>query len=100
MPYKDKEKQAAYQREYQRMKRAGESKTLSKTLNPQDIQTAKGLRDLLTEVIAEVRAAQGDVFLKARLVGYLVSIGLKAVETADLEARLQELEERIGGEPH
>lgn len=92
MAYKDPEKQAAYQREWQRQRRAGETRTPCKTLNPEDIRSAKGLRDLLTETIAEVSDAGGDVFMKARLKGYLISIGLKCVETADLEERIASLE--------
>lgn len=101
MPYKDPEKQAAYQREWQRQRRAGEVKhNPSRTLNPQDIQTAKGLLELLTETMVEVKDHKGDTLIKARLIGYLVSIGLKAVETAELESRLIELEELISGKRH
>ena len=104
MPYKDPEKQRTYQREYQReyqrVKRSGEGKPVVKTLNPEDIQTAKGLLELLTNTIAEVSAAKGDVFMKARLKGYLISIGLKCVETADLESRLTEIENNLEGGKH
>ena len=94
MPYKDPEKQAQYQREWQRQKRAAEVKhPPSRTLNPEEIKNARGLLDLLADTIAEVNEAEGDVFIKARLKGYLISIGLKLVETADLEARLTSLEE-------
>lgn len=97
MPYKDPEKQAEYQRnyqrEYQRQKRSAKFKSVVKTLNPEDIRSAKGMLDLLTETIAEVSEAEGDVLIKARLQGYLISIGLKCVETADLEERLSILEE-------
>jgi hypothetical protein len=97
MPYKDPEKQAEYQRnyqrEYQRQKRSAKVKPIVKTLNPDDIRSAKGLLDLLTETLAEVSEAEGDVFIKARLKGYLISIGLKCVETAELEERLRILEE-------
>jgi len=96
MPYKDPEKQKEYQREWQRMKKAGESgKPSIRTLNPEEIRTAQGLRDLLSEVISEVRETNGDTFIKARLVGYLVSIGIKAVETADHEERLSNLEDKL-----
>ena len=100
MPYKDQEQQREYQREYQRLKRAGltkKGKTPHKTLNPEDIRTAKGLLAALTDTIAEVDSAKGDVFIKARLKGYLISIGLKAVETADLEQRITELEQAVEG---
>ncbi len=94
MPYKDPERQREFQRSWQREKRAGEVKqTPSRTLNPEDIQTAKGLLGLLSQTIADVQSTGADTLIKARLIGYLVSIGLKAVETAGLESRLSSLEE-------
>jgi len=99
-PEKQKEYQRKYQRDYQRFKRSGE-KPHVKTLNPEDIQNAKGLRDLLSSIIAEVMETKADTLIKARCIGYLVSIGLKAVETADLEERIRELEETTrGGDIH
>ena len=98
MPYKDPEKQKEYQREWQRMKKAGEyNKPTIRTLNPEDIQTAKGLLELLSQTIADVQSTESDTLIKARLIGYLISIGLKAVETAGLESRLSSLEEVLKG---
>ena len=93
MSYKDKNKQAEYQREWQRMKNAGTNKTPGRTLNPSDIKTAQGLLDTLADTISEVVAAEADPLIRARCIGYLISIGLKAVETADLESRITKLEE-------
>jgi len=93
MPYKDPEKQAEYQREWQRMKKAGNNKTPGRTLNPEDIKTAKGLLDTLAAVISEVLATEADPLIRARCIGYLISIGLKCVETAELEERITKLEE-------
>ena len=51
MPYKDLQTSRAYQRDYKRLKRAGECQTPSQTLLPADfrVQTAKdagiGIRD-------------------------------------------------------
>jgi len=93
MPYKDKEKQAEYQRTWQRQRRSAEVKpSRGRTLNLDEIKTARGLLDILADTISEVNAAAGDIFMKARLKGYLISIGLKCVETADLEARIEALE--------
>ena len=97
MPYKDKEKQRQYQREWQRMKKAGSDKTPGRTLNPADIKTAQGLLDTLADIISEVAAAEACPLTRARCLGFLISIGLKCVETADLEARLQRLEGEIYG---
>ena len=94
MPYKDPEKQKEYQREWQRMKKAGESgKPSIRTLNPEDVRTAQGIRDMLSEVLAEVQAWKGDTLQRARCIGYIAAIAIKAVETADLESRLAALEE-------
>ena len=103
MPYKDPEKQKEYQREYQRLRRAGQStkaviKPVSKTSNPEMIRTAQGLLGVLAHLIGEVLTTkQGDIFMRARTVGYLISIGLRAVEVADLETRVSNLETKMEG---
>ena len=97
MPYKDTEKQKDYQRQYQRNRRAGKpsSITLNRTSAPEEIKTASALLFVLSNLIKEVLDTdKGDVFLRARTAGYLISIGLKAVEVADLEDRLTKLEAR------
>jgi len=40
---------------------------------------------------------EGDIFMRARTAGYLISIGLKAIEVADLETRVTNLEKKIIG---
>ena len=103
MPYKNPEKQREYQREYQRLRRAGQSATehglkVLQPLNPEQIRTAQGLLSILGGLIGEViTTEQGDIFMRARTTGYLISIGLKAVEVADLEARLTNLENKVMG---
>ncbi len=95
MPYKNPEKQKEYQRNWQREQKAAQgSKITKRTLNLEEVQTAKGLLDLLARTLEEVETAGGDVFIRARLKGYLISIGLKCVETADLEGRITALEEQ------
>ena len=95
MSYKDPEKQRAYQRQWQRSRRAGETvgfKVL-RVSSPEEIRTAQGLLGVLAGLIKEVLTTkEGDIFMKARTAGYLISIGLRAVEVADLEARLTNLE--------
>jgi len=94
MPYKDPERQAEYQREWQREKRAAQVKpSPGRTLNPEEIKTAQGLLNTLTETLAEIVGTEADPFIKARCIGYLISIGLKAVEIVELEARISALEE-------
>jgi hypothetical protein len=100
MPYKDKEKQKEYQREWQRQRWAGETvgfKVL-RVSSPEEVRTAQGLLGVLGNLIGEVLTTkQGDIFMRARTAGYLISIGLKAVEVADLEARLMNLENKVLG---
>jgi hypothetical protein len=94
VPFKDDVKQKQYQREWQRQKRAAEVKpSQGRTLNPEDVKTAQGIRNLLSEVLADVQQWDGDTLQRARCIGYIAAIALKAVETADLEYRLTSLEE-------
>ncbi len=101
MPFKDKEKQRAYQREYQRLRRAGQPTgsrgiEVLRVSNLEQTETARGLLRILGGLIGDVLTAkEGDIFMKARTAGYLISIGLKAVEVADLEARLTSLENKV-----
>ena len=98
MPYKDPQQRREYQREWQRQRRAGVSGgdcTPSRTLNPDDVKTAKGMLDVLAETISDVQAWEGDTLQRARCMGYLVSIGIKAVETAELAERLDDLEAQL-----
>ncbi|MFC2048012.1 hypothetical protein ACFLSK_01090 [Chloroflexota bacterium] len=100
MSYKDPEKQKEYQRQWQRQRRAGETvgfKVL-RVSSPEEIRTANALLTVLTGLIKEVlETKEGDVFMRARTTGYLISIGLKAVEVADLESRLTSLENEVSG---
>lgn len=100
MGYKDPEKQKTYQRNWQRRRRIGEVgkfKVLRVT-SPEEIRTARALLGLLADLIKSVlESKEGDIFLKARTAGYLITIGLRAVEVADLESRIKALEEHSGG---
>ena len=100
MPYKDPAKQKEYQRAWQRARRAGETVKFKvlRVSSPEEIRTATALLSVLAALIKEVlETGEGDVFIRARTAGYLISIGLRAVEVADLECRLAELEDRIAG---
>jgi len=57
-------------------------------------QTAQEVREILGDVIADVRARRLDTKTASTL-GYLGGVLLKAIETADLEQRLARLEERL-----
>lgn len=100
MPYKDPEKQKEYKREWARMNRAGERGTPCGTPLPLPFRL-KTVRDVLTLLEEQINAVREDkeagTLEKARTIGYLAGIALKAVETADLEARVAALEEVLQG---
>ena len=95
MPYRDPEQARAYQREYGRLRRAGSTQTPGQTLVPIPfrLKTAADVLALLEEQVAAVRAEEAATTLeKARVVGYLAGIALKAIEAGDLAARLEAVE--------
>src|SRR5262245_29939614 len=95
MPYSDPERQRSYKREWARMERAGQSGTPCGTPVPLPfrLQTAADVIDLIEEQVAAVRAEQeAGTLEKARTVGYLAGIALKAIEAGNLTARIEMLE--------
>lgn len=95
MPYADPDRQRAYKREWARMDRAGECGTPSGTALPVEfrLQTAHDVIDLLQEQVAAVRADdEAGTLEKARTVGYLAGVALRAIEAGDLAQRLEALE--------
>jgi hypothetical protein len=105
MPYKDKETRRKYQREYQRQLRVGgqysclngaltENKT-HKTLFPSHYRI-KQAQDLLNVVEHAINVVCEDKLStplqKARALGYLVGVGIRVVESANLEGRVEALE--------
>ena len=96
MPYKDPETRRDYQRDYKRMKRAGSSQTPGQTLVPLPfrLKTAYDVLTLIEEQVNAVREEpEAGTLEKARAVGYLAGIALKAVEVADLSGRVEALEQ-------
>ncbi len=94
MPYKDPETRTAYHREYKRMQRAG-GQTLRQPLIPIPfrLKTARDILALLEEQVNAVRdEPEAGTLEKARAVGYLAGVALKAVEVADLSARVEAVE--------
>ena len=95
MPYKDPGRQQAYQREYGRLRRAGAAQTPSQTPLPLPfrLKTAADVLALLEEQVSAVRGEEAATTLeKARVVGYLAGIALRAIEAGDLAARLEAVE--------
>ena len=95
MPYKDPETRRDYQRDYKRMMRGGSSQTPGQTLVPLPfrLKTAYDVLALLEEQVVAVRdEPDAGTLEKARCIGYLAGIALRAVEVADLSARLESME--------
>jgi hypothetical protein len=95
MPYKDKEKQREYQREYQRGRRRGSRTPPGHVDLPASfrLRVAEDLVGLLEEQINAVRTdSRAGALEKARCVGSLVSVALRALEQRDLTARIEALE--------
>src|SRR5690349_15989673 len=97
MPYSDPDRARDYQREYRRLRRAGDTCTTPGTSPLQAdfrLQTAQDVLDLLEEQINAVRAdTQAGKLEKARTVGYLAAIVLKAIEAGNVAARIEALEQ-------
>jgi hypothetical protein len=51
--------------------------------------------EILADILSQLMAAEADLFMKARTIAYVVSVGLKAAEVAELERRLVALEDRM-----
>jgi hypothetical protein len=96
MPYTDPGHRRDYQREYRRTRRAGDLCTTPCTsLLPAEfrLKTAADVLALLEEQIQAVRLeAEAGALEKARAVGYLAGVALKAIEAGNLAARIEALE--------
>ena len=95
MPYRDPDRQRDYQRGYGRMRRAGDTQTPGQTLVPIPfrLKTAADVLALLGEQVAAVRDdPEVGTLDRARCIGYLAAVTLKAIEAGDLAARLEAVE--------
>src|SRR4051794_18582339 len=96
MPFADPDKARDYQREYRRIQRGGDGCTTPCTSPiplPFRLKTAADVLALLEEQVEAVRAEQGAGALeKARAVGYLAGVALRAIEAGNLAARIEMLE--------
>src|SRR5689334_21403201 len=96
MPYTDPDRARDYQRDYRRLRRAGDDCTTPGT-TPVPVsfrlQTAADVLVLLQEQVGAVRAdEEAGTLEKARCIGYLAGITLKAIEAGNLAARIEMLE--------
>jgi hypothetical protein len=95
MAYKDPARQRAYQRQYKRLERAGESRTPGQTLVPVEFRLKTAI-DVLGLLEAQVEAVLLDrdvgTLERARCVGYLAGVSLKAIEAGEMAARVEAVE--------
>jgi hypothetical protein len=96
MPFADPNKSRDYQREYRRTRRAGDGCTTPGTTPiplPFRLKTAADVMQLLEEQVEAVRGEQeAGTLEKARTIGYLAGVALKAIEAGNLAARIEMLE--------
>jgi hypothetical protein len=96
MPYKNQEKAKHYQREYRRTRRAGDLCTTPGTTPlpvPFRLQTAADILSLIEEQVQAVRSdGEAGTLDKARVIGFLAGVALRAVETRNVAGRLEALE--------
>jgi len=96
VPFSDPDRARNYQREYRRTRRAGDSCTTPCTSPlplPYRLQTAADVLALIEEEVEAVRSeAEAGTLEKARTVGFLAGVALKAIEAGNLAARVEMLE--------
>jgi hypothetical protein len=96
MPYADPDRARDYQREYRRTRRAGDDRTTPGTTPlplPFRLQTAADVLALIEEQVEAVRGeAEAGTLEKARAVGFLAGVALKAIEAGNLAGRVEMLE--------
>jgi hypothetical protein len=97
MTFKDPEVSKAYHREYKRNARSqGAPSSVTRT-TPVEWRAAcaEDLRIILESQLSELMNSDIDVAVKSRAVAALLSIGVRLIESASLEARIEELEGAI-----
>lgn len=95
MPYKDLQKRRDYQKEYQHRRRNGSSTPPGSVELPTSFRL-RATQDLITLLEEQIDAVRTDPVAgsleKARCIGTLTSVALRALEQRDLTARLEALE--------
>ena len=103
MPYKDPEMRAAVKRESARKKRAGDPRPSRRPLPglaELKLESAKSAIKILAEEIANLQTLEGDAqvqMARAKTIAYLISVGLRAIETGEVESRLEAIEDLVKG---
>jgi hypothetical protein len=95
VPFKNPDARRAYQRQRAQLRRAGRADAPAKASRPSPVRV-QCARDLLRLLEEQLNALRQDGALstleRARGIGALAGVALRAIETADLEDRVQSLE--------
>lgn len=95
MPITDPEKSRTYQREYKRLVRSGSCQTPGQTDVPAEYRLTTAA-DVLAMVGEQAEIVMNDEDIgtieRARTIGFLAGVLLKAIEVANLAGRLEALE--------
>ena len=95
MPYRDPDDRRTYDRERKRLERVG-CPTPRPTVHPLPpgfrLKTAADIVALVEGQVTAVCAAELGALERARCLGYLASVALRAIETGDLAARVEAIE--------
>ena len=96
MPYRDREQARGYQREYRRLRRAGDTCTSPvQPVIPIPVRLRTGddiVRVLETQVQRVESERHAGTLDKARTIGFLLGVALKAIEAGNVAARIEGLE--------
>src|SRR6185437_3957588 len=104
MPFADPERRRLYDRMRRKKARAAKRKRLDAppdsppvqpVVEPVPFATAQHAVEIIREQVNLVRADRAGVQTRARTIAYLLSVGLKAVEVADVAERVAALEARL-----
>ena len=101
MPFADPEKRRAYDSDYKRKARAADPCPTRLSLPPEfRAKTAADVLGLLNEQLDTLRqdASLGSLE-RAKAVGYLAGIALRAIEAGDVVARLEAMEAILKSRP-
>jgi hypothetical protein len=93
VPYRDPEDRRRYDRERKRRLRAGDSRGVVSIPPEVKLRVAADVETLLAEAVRLVRAdVRAPGIQKARALGYLASVGMRLIETQELQDRVEALE--------
>ena len=100
MPYKNPDDRRNYQRARRKTRPGRDSVSPVAIPLPLDFKL-KTAKDAIERLEEQARAVAQDTeattLEKARVIGYLVGVSLKAIEAGDIAQRLEELEAKIAG---